>query len=228
MKIEFNTLHWDNVDKDMLAAHKRVMEHFGIPVNYHNLTGFNHGKWMDEVVKRSESDVVCIIEPDCIPLNKEKLIDVIKYAAARDTFVGIAQVSNHIHPKSHIYAAPGFYAITPSIYKKLGSPSFTETHRSDTAEEISYLAEENGIRYRALMPTYFTREPGEGAWPLSNIGYYGIGTVFDDVVYHLYQSRMADNIELFVDVCNQVIDGTFTTDNLIPSTTFNFKGKTVA
>ena len=197
MKVEFNSLHWDNVDKDMLTAHQGVMSHFDIPVNYHS-TNTNHGSWMQQVIGRSNSDVIVIIEPDCIILDKEKVLNYIKYAYHNETFVGIAQVSNHIPPKSHIYAAPAFYAISKKAYDKLGQPSFTETRRSDTAEEISYMAEEWDIKYRALMPTYFEKESSEGLWPLSNLGYYGIGTVFDNAVYHLYQSRMAENIELFV------------------------------
>ncbi len=160
MKIEFNSLHWDNVDSEMLAAHKRVMEYFNIPMNYHNRTGFNHGSWMQWVINNSESDVVVFMEPDCIPLNKN-FIEYIKYANRHETLVGIAQVSNHIPPKSHIYAAPGFYAISKKAYDKLGRPSFTETQRSDTAEEICYIAESKGMKYRALMPTYFEKPSSE-------------------------------------------------------------------
>ena len=219
MKVDFYSLHWDNVNQDMLDAHKRVMSHFDIPMNYHNHDGANHGKWMQQVINTSTSNVVVIMEPDCIPLNKT-YIEYIKYVHRLETFVGIAQVSNHIPPKSHIYAAPGFYAISKKAYTRLGRPSFTETYRSDTAEEISYLAEEMGIKYRALMPTYFEKASSEGYWALSNLGYYGIGTVFDNSMYHLYQSRMAENIELFVKRCDEVIAGTFDTDNFISATNF--------
>jgi hypothetical protein len=219
MKIEFASLHWNNVDSEMLAAHKRVMEYFNIPMNYHNRTGVNHGMWMQWVINNSESDVIVVMEPDCIPLNKN-FIDYIKYAYRHETFVGIAQVSNHIPPRSHIYAAPGFYAISKKAYDKLDRPSFTETRRSDTAEEISYLAEERSMKYRALMPTYFEKPSSEGLWPLSNLGYYGIGTVFDNSIYHLYQSRMAENIDMFVKRCDEVINGTFTTKQFTPATTF--------
>lgn len=226
MKVEFNTLHWDNVNQDMLDAHKSVMEHFGIPVNYHNVN-INHGLWMQSVHTNSTSDVVVTIEPDCVILNKEKVFDIIRYVYHNNTFVGIAQVSNHIPPKSHIYAAPGFYAMSTKLYKELGSPSFTETHRSDTAEEISYMAEEKGIRYRALRPTHFEEEPSEGLWPLGCLGYYGIGTVFEDTVYHLYQSRMAQNIELFKKRCKEIIEQKFRTSLMKSSTTFNYKGNIV-
>ena len=219
MKVEFNSLHWDNVDKEMLSAHKRVMEHFQIPVNYHGIN-MNHGMWMQRVIQQSESDVIVFVEPDWIPINKQRLLNIIKYVRLYNTFVGIAQVSNHIPPKSHIYAAPGFFAITKAIYKRLGEPSFTETRRSDTAEELCYIAEENGVQYRALMPTFFEKPSSEGAWRLSCLGYYGIGTVFDDTVYHLYQSRKAENIELFVRRCDEVIAGTLDTSKFISATTF--------
>lgn len=227
MRVEIRTLHWDNIDVKMLDAHKSVMRHFNIPVNYDNFNGLNHGVWMKHTLDSTNSDVVVFIEPDCIPLNIEKFFSCIKYAYHKNTFVGIAQVSNHIPPKSHVYAAPAFYCMKTSIYKALGSPSFAETVRSDTAEEISYIAEENGVRYRALMPKYFEKESSEGLWPLSCLGYYGIGTVFDDTVYHLYQSRFAKNIELFCTRCEEVIQGTFTTEGMHSSQTFNYEGNIV-
>ena len=227
MKVEFNSLHWDNVDKEMLHAHKRVMEHFKIPVNYTNLN-VNHGHWLDHVMKNTSSDIVVIIEPDCIPIYHNIMMDYIYHAYRQNTFIGIAQVSNHIPPRTHIYAAPGFYVMPTSVYKQLGSPSFSETRRSDTAEEVCYIAEDKGIKYRALPPTFFEKEPTEGLWPLGPLGYYGIGTVFDNSIYHLYQSRMAANIEMFVKRCDEVIDGTFNTHRFLTSTLLNYKGKIVS
>ena len=220
MKVEFNSLHWNNVDKDMLAAHHRVMDYFKIPMNYDNRDGHNHGMWMQWVINNSTSDVIVFMEPDCIPLNNN-LFGYIKFAHRNETLVGIAQVSNHIPPKSHIYAAPGFYAISRKAYNELGRPSFTETLRSDTAEEICYIAENKGLKYRALMPTYFEKPSSEGLWPLSNLGYYGIGTVFENSIYHLYQSRKSENIELFVKRCDEVVNGTFTTKQFTSATTFD-------
>lgn len=221
MKVEFHSLHWSNVDVEMIRSHKRVMDHFQIPMNYHHLNGTSHGVWLDNIVSNAGSDVVVVFEPDCIPLNKN-FFNYIKYAQKNNTFVGIAQVSNHIPPRSHIYAAPGFFCIRTSIYNQLGKPSFSETKRSDVGEELCYIAEEKNVRYRALMPTHFEKESSEGLWCLSNLGYYGIGTVFDDSIYHLYQSRMAENIELFKKRCEEVINGVFTTSNFNKATIFNY------
>jgi hypothetical protein len=82
------------------------------------------------------------------------------------------------------------------------------------------MAEDKGMKYRALMPTYFEKPSSEGIWPLSNLGYYGIGTVFDNSIYHLYQSRMAENIEMFVKRCDEVTKDEFTTELFTSATTF--------
>jgi hypothetical protein len=226
MKVEFNSLHWDNVDSIMLEAHKRVMDHFEIPMNYWN-QNVHHGAWLDHIMKNTTSDVVVIMEPDCIPILKGVVTEAIKYVKKHDTFIGLAQVSNHIPPKSHIYAAPGFFVMTKSVYDRMGQPSFLETSRSDVGEEISYIAEQQGIKYRVLMPTSFEKEPAEGLWPLGPTGYYGIGTVFNNGIYHLYQSRMAENIDMFVTRCNQVIDRTFSEIGSYPSQTFHYEGNIV-
>jgi hypothetical protein len=97
----------------------------------------DHGQWMTEVAKLSTADVIGFIEPDCIPLSREKLTECFQYVIDNNTFCGIAQASNHIEPKNHIYAAPGFFAITKSAYHNLGSPSFMCTMRGDTGEEVS-------------------------------------------------------------------------------------------
>ena len=57
MKIEFNSLHWNNVDRDMLSAHQRVMDYFKIPMNYDNRDGYNHGMWMQWVINNSSSEI---------------------------------------------------------------------------------------------------------------------------------------------------------------------------
>ena len=71
-----------------------------------------------------------------------------------------------------------------------------------------------------MYPTHFERSPIEGLWALSNYGYYGIGTHFVGGIYHLYQGRYNTNIELFEKRCQDVIDGTFTTDGMHNSLDF--------
>jgi hypothetical protein len=227
MKVEFNTLYWDNTPVEQINAHKLVTEHFDLPVNYYE-ENTPHGKWMDRVMRNSTSDLIVFFDSDCVPIDKDAVLNCIKYVQKTKTFLGVAQASNHIPPMSHVYAAPAFYIIAKECWERLGRPSFSESRRGDVAEEVSYTAEEYGIRYRCLYPSTFEREPVEGIWPLGNYGYYGVGTTFDNTVYHLYQGRMGNNIELFVERCKEIVEGTFDNRFHINSQTFNYKGKIVS
>lgn len=226
MKIEFHTLFWDNIPKKQIESHKMVMDHFEIPINYHQ-ENTNHGLWMDRVFRQATSDIIVIFDADCVPINKEKTFDCIRYVKNSKSFLGLAMAANHIHPKSHIYAGGVFYVVAKECWEKLGRPSFTESRRGDCTEEFTYVAEEAGIRYRCLYPTTFEREPAEGIWPLGNYGYYGIGTTYDNTVYHLFQSRMGNNLDLFLQRCDEIVNGTFDNSTHINARTYNYKGKIV-
>lgn len=225
--IEFHSFHWSNFNRDVLNAHKKVMAHFNLKVTYTE-ENIPHGMWLDRIIGRSTAKVVAIIEPDCIPLNLDIILQSAQYVFENDTFLGNAQVSNHIYPATHIFTSPAFFFITPSCYKKLGSPSFISTDLYDVAENLCYIAEQQGVAYRTLFPTCFEREPVEGIWRLSSYGHYGIGTVFAGSVYHLFQSRMTENVELFVKRCNEVVQGNFNSSRFIPSTSFNIQGNIVS
>jgi hypothetical protein len=213
MKIDIHTLYWNNGEY-LIKSQKKVMDHFQIPVIYHNLDDYPHGKWMDEVLENSTSDIVGFFDNDCVPLNRQIVDYAINYVATNKTFIGTAQVSNHIAPYSHIFAAPCFFFICREAWIQLGKPSFSENTRSDVAEEVSYRAEEHKLSYKALYPTHFERESTEGIWKLSNYGYFGIGTVFANSIYHLYQGRFKQNADLFAKRCQEIIDGTFTTNGM--------------
>lgn len=231
MQIEFHTLYWDNTPEEVIEAAKSVFSHFGLPRTVYR-ENVPHGVWMDRVMDSiyntdRKNDLIVFFDGDCVPTDKNRLFEWLRYAIQNDTFVGVAQASNHIPPMSHVYAAPAFFAITPACYSRLGHPSFTETSRSDVGEELCYRAEELGKRYRCIYPTSFEKESTEGVWRLGNYGYYGIGTVFDNCLYHLYQGRFAQNQDLFVQRCEEIIDGTFDSSSFYSATNLNYEGNIV-
>ena len=57
-------------------------------------------------------------------------------------------------------------------------------------------------------------------------GYYGIGTLFGDKIYHLYQGRVGVNVELFKNRCNQILEGHFDKSQMYSSLR-EFNGKVV-
>jgi hypothetical protein len=169
---------------------------------------------MDEVCKSSKADLIGFFDIDCVPLNREKIFECVKFASKNDSFIGIAQVSNHIPPANHIYVAPAFFIISKKCWHNLDR-SF-KAYRIDTlneliikygrggdvAEGLSYQADLLKVPYRVLLPTHVYKPK----WKLSCIAQYGIGTIFDNVVYHLYESRFDENVDLFEKHCQNIID----------------------
>lgn len=226
MNVSYYTLHWDNVDSRILESHKKVMSHFNIPIQYMDMN-IDHGTWMTSIIRNTISDVYVFFDIDCVPLSKEVVDYSINYAIENNSMIGAAQVSNHIPPFTHVFVAPCFFVISRSCYEELGKPSFYPTMRSDVAEEVSYVAEERGKRYKCFYPIKFDGVPKkDGVWRLSNYGYYGIGTLYDNKIYHLFESRWGDHIELFQKRCNQIIEGNFDTSTMYDSKE-EFYGKKV-
>ena len=214
MKITAHTLHWDNIDPRILQSHKKVMDKFELPVSY-TTANVPHGHWMNHICTNLDSDVFVFFDADCVPLDRAIVNESINYATANNSFIGIAQASNHIPPFNHVFAAPAFFVITKPCYESLGRPSFSENQRSDVAEEISHVADQIKKKYRCLYPTRYDGIPLEGEpWRLSNYGYFGIGTLFADRIYHLYQGRLNQNVELFIKRCDQIVNGNFDTSGM--------------
>ena len=217
MNVEIHTLAWPNTHVDMLKSHSDVCRHLGLEVGY-SIQQTPHGQWMDNILANSASDVVGFLDIDCVPTNRQVVDDAIAWAAENKSFVGIAQVSNHIPPRSHIFASPAFFFIWRKTWKAMQRPTFSETPNSDIAENVSYAAEISGIRYKTLYPTHWTAEPVEGhAWRLHTYGLYGVGTHFEEGVYHLFQGRIERNIQMFVNRCDDIIKGKFSTEHMMDS-----------
>ena len=212
--VEIYTLAWPDTDPRMIQAHTDVCKHLGVEVNYH-IQKLPHGAWMNHIMDSSKADIVGFLDIDCIPLNKAVVDEAIEYCVKNKTFVGIAQASNHIPPKSHIFAAPAFFFIWRKTWKAMQRPTFSETPNADVAENVSYAAEMSNIRYKTLYPTHWTSEPLEGAWRLHTYGLYGIGTHFEEGVYHLFQGRYEQNVQMFNNRCQDIIKGKFSTEHMI-------------
>ena len=195
-----HVLAWDNVDQRIIDAQKSVLDHFKLEYTLHR-ENVDHGQWMNSVMESSTDEVVGFLDVDCVPLNSQIVPAARTYCEKNKSFIGIAQTSNHIPPAAHIYAAPAFFFINRQAWLNLGKPTFAVTPSSDVAENVSYAAEERGLPYRALYPV----KCAEPLWRLGNYGMYGIGTEFIGGIYHLYQSRMSENMKMFERVCEEVV-----------------------
>lgn len=211
MKAEIHSLSWPSADTRLRTAQHAVFQHFQLPLKQHLLKA-DHSRWMDAVLQQSQADVVLFVDNDCVPLSREAVMEAIGWAGRNNSFLGLAQATNHINNGIHVFAAPAFLAIARSAWVRLGRPSCRPTARGDVAEELSWQAEEQGLTYKAWYPSHFHHPSREGLWRLGNYGSYGIGSVFAERVFHLYQGRFADNVDLFVQVCSSIRNGNFSTE----------------
>ena len=149
-------------------------------------------------------DDVLILDTDCIPLNREALTYMFD-KIAEGVLIGTAQRSMHIENDKHVYVGSPCTGISKELFEKLGKPSFRYTSRGDTTEELSYIAEEKELPIEMFMPLSYEQDPyGGKAWELDTPDKkYGIGTTFIDkegneVIYHLFEGRIAPHAPLFV------------------------------
>ena len=203
MKVTVHTLKWTDNNPLILENHKKVLDHFQIPVNYTE-ENIHHGLWMDRVLNTFDSDIFVFMDSDCVPLTREAVDEAINHCA-NGYLVGNAQVTNCIKAKHDLFCASSFVVISKQYYEEIGKPSAVNNHRSDVAQELTRGAVEKEKRIKMYFPTSFQSVPAGGIWRLSGYGSYGIGTIFDEKMYHLFQGRFEKNVDLFINTCECVL-----------------------
>ena len=204
MKISINSLRWTNSDPAIMENHKKVYEHFGFSVAYTE-ENIPHWDWINRVLSTND-DVFIFVDCDCVPLNREVIIDAITYCL-NGYLVGNAQVTNCIKAKHDLFCAPSFLTISKQFYESIGKPNAKNDDKNDVAQAFTRAAVEHERRIKMYFPTSFQEVPLSGIWRLSSYGYYGVGTIYDNKIYHLYQMRHAKNIDLFVETCEYILSG---------------------
>ena len=202
--IEIHTLQWPDADPRLADHQQRIFDAFNLPLNRH-VCRIDHGLWLNAVLEQATAQVVMFVDNDCIPLQKGVVERAAHFAHEERSFVGVAQCSNHIPGAAGVFAAPAFLAVSPRAWHNLGRPDMRANRRCDVAEELSRAAEAAGLKYQAIHPTSFERAGQWGVYALGAYGPYGIGTVFGGCIFHLYEGRSRQNVDLFVQQCQTVI-----------------------
>ncbi|MBI4327977.1 MAG: hypothetical protein HY674_22330 [Chloroflexi bacterium] len=207
-RIVIAAFYGNNRPPEYLEYHRKVFAHFGLPIN-HVLADFSrctHGSAVDGFLKAVDAayDYFVLFDTDAVPLRSD-FIDM-AYDKTRDkrTVFGAAQQSNHIYVNNtvnHIYAGPCAFAISREMYVGLGRPTFSNTRRSDTAEEITWRAEEAGYSVCCVFPSHVT----EKRWQLGNGHHFGIGTTYGDCVFHAFVPTDEKSKTLFIQTCEEIL-----------------------
>lgn len=185
----------NTIDKKMASLQKKVFEKYNLPINIFD-SNTSHSDFLDYALKTFSAEVYIIFDIDCIPLTNELFDKIIRY----ESLHGIAQRANHKNNGNHLYAGPACLVVPNKIYQKIGMPSFRENIRGDVAEELTWRCEENNIKVELMMPTQSENKK----WHLKDNIYFGNGTVYDNIVYHAFESFSNPNV--FINKCNKLLN----------------------
>jgi len=171
---------------ELAEAQTRVFAHFGIPHTAVVVDTWTYGKTEalhDELIRDCQTYRM-FMEIDALPLRPDLGNLIRQKIDDGRTLFGVAQQSNHIRVNGtaiHAYAGPACLGITKQLYTDLGEPSFIPNARGDTAEEVTWRAEERGRTVALVYPA-----DSDGAWPLHNGMRFGHGVTYDNLCYHAF------------------------------------------
>lgn len=186
-----------NIDSDIVRYQKRVFDHFGIELDQ-VLHDTDHGSAIDIWLKENDWSEIAIFDIDCIPLSKVTFSHA--HIQVKENIFGAAQKANHI-PGSKIYASPAFLCMTKRVYDLLGQPTFKDGNGFDVGAFVSHCARQSDINVSLLWPTSVEVEK----WELDGNTMFGLGTTYQGMVYHAFESRFNETVERFVNKCKEVI-----------------------
>src|SRR5919109_1029180 len=153
MGVSVFTVFMDNVNPEVAKWQKRVVSRF-LPRGwkfFQYRTSLSHPESLHACVERNEDEITVFLDVDCIPLSYQSfnyLLDN-RWSVKHGALIGAVQRANHINNKGHLYVGPFCMAFRNDTFRDLGSPTFYETCRGDTGEELTYCWQE------ANKPVYF-------------------------------------------------------------------------
>ena len=192
------SFHNGNIPDDVLRAQKAVFDLFEIPLEQIK-TDLQHPDAIDHFLLNEKWDVVILFDIDCIPLNINPILEGV--FQRQEFLYGAEQHASHI-PGSIDYVSPAFMVLHRRIFKQLGFPSFRPTNQNDVGGLLTILAHEKNIPVHMLKVSDVVKP----MWDLEDGRKFGIGTTYDNSIFHAFESRMnADARNMFIDKCMDVL-----------------------
>lgn len=227
--LNFHVFHTDDCPAQILADQQACVEKHGFTATYHCASNdgyeasyVQHGRFIEDVLNDAAADeVVCILDLDCLPTNREMLQEAYEWALVNQSFVGNAQCVGHNFLRNTIYAAPSMLMVHKQAWERLGRPTMSripvssmhhlfarnpelkasdDAHQVniDTAQLLSIYADRVGFPYRKLLPIGYDENPSNGLgdgsrpWALGPYGHFGVGTHYPGS-WHYFRITRAFN-----------------------------------
>ncbi len=191
-----------NISTRVVLAQRRILKAFAPPdvAILQIETAEGHGTAMQNFIRQTRYRTILFLDIDCIPLNRQSIGKLIKFAEGGE-LAGAVQRASHIRNDGHLYVGPFCMALTTTLYREIGEPTFQETSRGDVGEELTYAMEERGCPVHFLWPTS-VEQP---IWPLTETVLFGPGTTYEDSFWHAFHIRERISQQRFATRCEEIL-----------------------
>ena len=199
------TAYNDMIPSNVVDGQRKIFEKFGEKIiQIKPATWGGHAHTLDEWIKNNEWDHLIVLDIDCIPLNKDVIKNAREWVQNNIGLYSVAQNPNHIH-NAVDYASPAFIAFSKKTFEELGKPSFQGSNQPpwDVGGEFTYKALEKNIPVKLMYPS----EVEIPKWKFADGSMFGIGTTYENKVYHHFEGRRFARENLFTKKVKKILEG---------------------
>ena len=195
-----------NVASEIIKKQKLVFEHFGLTINQILDDDITHGDFLNKTINDANTpDFLIFFDIDCIPLNKKAITKLVSQIRDRKSIAGAAQTANQFLQGKNIYVGPFFFGISKTVYWNLNSPDMNDGAIWDVGGLLTMVARfqrEVNIRF------WYPSSVEVPKWNLYKKCKFGLGTTYEKLVYHAFESRLGESDNAFVKKCNEILKQT--------------------
>jgi hypothetical protein len=203
LKVGIYSVYFPNNDPRYREIQQKIFNHYNYYINQIEWAGDlsydSHPNFMNWICETEDVDYFIFFDIDAFPIRKEAIMILLNRIYGKDAILGIEQRAGHI--SDHIYAGPACFLISKEFYKKLGNPKFNANHRGDVGQELTHLCQEKN--YEVMFIKFKSCEIER--WDLKDDVMFGTGSVYEDLVFHNFNSSDASTIDVLINYANKLL-----------------------
>lgn len=196
-----SSFYKSNIPRYFTFYQKKVFQILGYEIHQICNNKISHGDFLNKVLTEVDAEYFIFFDIDCIPLSSNAITELYYLISDKKTIAGAAQTANQFNDGKNLYVGPFFFGISRDLFFELGRPDLNRNENFDVGGQLTDIAKKNEIKFSYWYPTEVEVEK----WELYKNGTFGIGTTYDNKVYHLFESRTSAHIPKLIRKAKGVI-----------------------
>lgn len=189
-----------NIHPNVPLYQKKVFNKFQLTLEQF-IDDYPHPFFLNKVLTEvTDKDYVIIFDIDAIPLKKQSVFCMIQDLHLGYKLVGAVQTANQYTNGKNNYIGPFFMGLSIEFYRQIQSPNLDDDGENDVAGILTKICKQNNLPHKYWMPTHIEIPK----WNLFGIGKFGLGTIYNGLIYHAFQVRDGNHYR-FINKCKQVL-----------------------